>query len=161
MTEKDMFLNTWEREFQTTIKVLRAFPADKPDFKPHEVSRSAKELAWTFVGEERLLNEISEGEIKMQPGPPAPGSFEEVLTIYNKSHKEIFEKIAAMSENDYNSTVKFFSGPGKMSDFRRADVCWMMLYDMIHHRGQFSVYLRMAGGKVPSIYGPSHDEPWN
>ena len=27
-------------------------------------------------------------------------------------------------------------------------------------RGQFSVYLRMAGGKVPSIYGPSADEPW-
>ena len=32
--------------------------------------------------------------------------------------------------------------------------------DDVHHRGQLSVYLRMAGGKVPSIYGPSHDEPW-
>ena len=30
----------------------------------------------------------------------------------------------------------------------------------VHHRGQFSVYLRMADGKVPSIYGPSADEPW-
>ena len=29
--------------------------------------------------------------------------------------------------------------------------------DQIHHRGQFSIYLRMAGGKVPSIYGPSAD----
>jgi uncharacterized damage-inducible protein DinB len=35
-----------------------------------------------------------------------------------------------------------------------------MLHDQIHHRGQFSVYLRMVGGKVPSIYGPSGDEPW-
>jgi hypothetical protein len=25
---------------------------------------------------------------------------------------------------------------------------------------QFSIYLRMADGKVPSIYGPSADEPW-
>jgi|SRR5882672_5842572 len=33
--------------------------------------------------------------------------------------------------------------------------------DMIHHRGQFTVYSRIAGGKVPSIYGPSADEPWN
>lgn len=32
--------------------------------------------------------------------------------------------------------------------------------DSVHHRGQFSVYLRLAGGKVPSIYGPSADEPW-
>ena len=36
----------------------------------------------------------------------------------------------------------------------------MMLWDQIHHRGQLSVYLRMAGGSVPSIYGPSADEPW-
>jgi uncharacterized damage-inducible protein DinB len=29
-----------------------------------------------------------------------------------------------------------------------------MLLDSIHHRGQLSVYVRMTGGKVPSIYGP-------
>jgi uncharacterized damage-inducible protein DinB len=40
------------------------------------------------------------------------------------------------------------------------DVLWYLLNDQIHHRGQFSVYLRMAGAKVPSIYGPSKDEPW-
>ena len=30
--------------------------------------------------------------------------------------------------------------------------------DEAHHRGQLTVYLRLAGGKVPSIYGPSGDE---
>ncbi|MHB8852143.1 MAG: DinB family protein [Ignavibacteriaceae bacterium] len=50
--------------------------------------------------------------------------------------------------------------PKKMGDVRCIDLAWMMLLDMIHHRGQFSIYLRMAGGKVPSIYGPSADEPW-
>jgi uncharacterized damage-inducible protein DinB len=35
-----------------------------------------------------------------------------------------------------------------------------MLYDTIHHRGQLSVYMRLAGARVPSIYGPSGDEPW-
>ena len=37
---------------------------------------------------------------------------------------------------------------------------WFMLSDQIHHRGQLTVYLRMIGGKVPAIYGPSSDEPW-
>jgi len=32
------------------------------------------------------------------------------------------------------------------------------LMDEVHHRGQLTVYLRLAGGKVPSIYGPSGDE---
>jgi uncharacterized damage-inducible protein DinB len=65
-----------------------------------------------------------------------------------------------MSEADYNSMIKFPVGPKQMGDFRKADVLWMMMMDAIHHRGQFSVYVRMAGGKVPSIYGPSADEPW-
>ncbi|MBI1806965.1 MAG: hypothetical protein HYR76_07940, partial [Ignavibacteria bacterium] len=30
----------------------------------------------------------------------------------------------------------------------------------VHHRGQLSVYLRIVDAKVPSIYGPSADEPW-
>ncbi|MBM3756134.1 MAG: hypothetical protein FJW38_19370 [Acidobacteria bacterium] len=30
----------------------------------------------------------------------------------------------------------------------------------IHHRGQLSAYLRSMGGKVPSIYGGSADEPF-
>ncbi|MDA1080285.1 MAG: hypothetical protein O2973_01210 [Gemmatimonadetes bacterium] len=41
-----------------------------------------------------------------------------------------------------------------------AEICWFMLHDTIHHRGQLSVYLRAMGAKVPSIYGPSADEPW-
>ena len=50
---------------------------------------------------------------------------------------------------------------GRQKDVGPAfDVLWGILMDSIHHRGQFSVYLRMAGGKVPSIYGPSADEPW-
>ena len=34
------------------------------------------------------------------------------------------------------------------------------LVHMVHHRGQLSAYLRPMGGKVPSIYGGSYDEPW-
>lgn len=47
-----------------------------------------------------------------------------------------------------------------MGDFPVSEVLWLMLMDSVNHRGQFSVYLRMVGGKVPSIYGPSADEPW-
>ena len=36
---------------------------------------------------------------------------------------------------------------------------WIGLFDAIHHRGQLSVYLRPMGGRVPSIYGPSADDP--
>ena len=35
---------------------------------------------------------------------------------------------------------------------------WGFLFDLIHHRGQLTTYLRPMGGKVPSIYGPSADD---
>ena len=35
---------------------------------------------------------------------------------------------------------------------------WAVLFDAIHHRGQLSLYIRLTGGKVPAIYGPSADE---
>jgi uncharacterized damage-inducible protein DinB len=50
--------------------------------------------------------------------------------------------------------------PKQTGDVRRVDVRWLMLMDGVHHRGPLSVYLRMADGTVPSIYGPSADEPW-
>ena len=51
MSEKEQFLDAWGREYPTTLKVLKAYPAAKADLKPHERCRSAKELAWTFVFE--------------------------------------------------------------------------------------------------------------
>jgi uncharacterized damage-inducible protein DinB len=57
--------------------------------------------------------------------------------------------------------VKVMVGRNAFADVRSIDSIWGVIMDNIHHRGQFSVYLRMVGGKVPSIYGPSHDEPWD
>ena len=40
-----------------------------------------------------------------------------------------------------------------------APMLFGFLFDAIHHRGQLSSYLRPMGAKVPSIYGPSADDP--
>jgi uncharacterized damage-inducible protein DinB len=56
--------------------------------------------------------------------------------------------------------VHFFTAPKTLGEISRLEWIWFLLHDEIHHRGQFSVYLRMADGKVPSIYGPTADEPW-
>ncbi len=160
MTEKEMYLQGWEREFQTTMKVLKAYPADKIDFKPHERSRSARELAWTFVGELAVVDMVAKGQIEFKEGPKPPATMKEILAAFESTYKQMVPKVKAMSEADYNSTIKFPAGPKQMGDFRKADVLWITMMDQVHHRGQFSVYLRMAGGKVPSIYGPTADEPW-
>jgi uncharacterized damage-inducible protein DinB len=160
MTEKDQFLSTMEREFPVTMRVLKAFPAGRSDLKPTAKCRSAKELAWTFVIEQKASEQALDGAINLAKMPTAPDSLPEVIATYERSHKAFTERVKKTPEADLNKTVKFFVGPKQMGDVRKMDVLWFMLMDAVHHRGQMSVYLRMADAKVPSIYGPSADEPW-
>ncbi len=161
MTERDQFIQNWEHEFNTTMKLLRAYPENQMELKPHERSRSARELAWVFnIEENTLIDGTIKGNIDWANMPKAPSTLKEILSTLESNHRRNVEKVRNMNDQDYNSTMKFFVGPGQTTDMRKADILWASVRDAIHHRGQFSVYLRMAGGKVPSIYGPSADEPW-
>ncbi|HEY6191838.1 MAG TPA: DinB family protein [Bacteroidota bacterium] len=161
ITEKDQFIQAWEREFQTTLKVLKEYPADKLAMKPAEKSRTAKDLAWTFVTEEMaMIGGTLKGNIDFQNLPQAPATLQEIISSYEQTHTGMVEKIRQMPEAEFNNMIKFPTGPKQVGDMRKADVLWSSIMDSVHHRGQLSVYLRIAGGRVPSIYGPSADEPW-
>ena len=54
----------------------------------------------------------------------------------------------------WNGTLEFFGGERPASP-----MAWSFLFDIVHHRGQISTYLRPMGSTVPQIYGPSGDEP--
>ncbi|HEV8264686.1 MAG TPA: DinB family protein [Gemmatimonadales bacterium] len=162
MTEKEQFLSTWEREVGTTLKVLKAYPGAKVDLKPHEKARSATELAWTFVFEGVAGAQGVEGELKFPPKnlPAMPANWDGMIAECERAFRGLADRVRKTPDTQLNTTIKFLTGPKQMADIRRLDFLWFLLMDMVHHRGQFSVYLRMAGGKVPSIYGPSADEPW-
>lgn len=162
MSEKQKFQEAWDRETATTIKILKAFPAEKGDLKPHATCRSAKELAWTFVFEGTAVAQSVRGELKFPPDnmPPMPDTWHGIIGEVDRTFKRVGDEVRKVGDPQMDTTIKFYTGPKQMGDVRRQDFLWLMLNDMIHHRGQFSVYLRMAGAKVPSIYGPSKDEPW-
>ena len=157
---KKELLSRMAREHQTTLRVMRAFPADQGHFQPHPRSQSAKALMWTFVGEQGLSHGALDGEIKFDM-KPAPETLDEIIAAYDEGVRGLMARIEKTPDPHFGRTVKFMVGPGQVGDVPVADMLWIMLLDAVHHRGQLSVYLRMAGGKVPSIYGPSADEPWH
>lgn len=161
---KQQFLDAYDKEHATTMRVLRAYPEDKLDLQPHPKLKNARDLAWVFVMERMLgtmaLNDYFAENEPSGEGPPAPESWSELLAALEKAHQDFGDVVRSTDDQALTETVKFFVGPGEMGDIPRLDFCWFLLCDQIHHRGQFSVYLRMADGKVPSIYGPSADEPW-
>jgi uncharacterized damage-inducible protein DinB len=160
-SEKDMFIQTFQREAATTMKILKQLPADKADYTPTaEKTKSAKGLAEVFIGELGVLDGIVKGKIDFGGEMPKFASYADVLNAYDTMQQQAVTKVQAMSEADWNSMITVPVGPKQMGQIRRADMAWMMLMDSVHHRGQFSIYLRLVGAKVPSIYGPSADEPW-
>ncbi|MFL5579381.1 MAG: DinB family protein [Gemmatimonadaceae bacterium] len=157
---RSRFLETFRRECATTKKVLRAFPAERADLKPHERSNSAQQLAFTFVIECAMAMKVLRGEPLGPAGfPTPPGTWEETLAAFDRATQEMEAHLQKASPH-LEGTLQFFTGPKQMGEWTLEDFLWFLLHDQIHHRGQLTVYLRMAGGKVPSIYGPSLDEPW-
>jgi uncharacterized damage-inducible protein DinB len=158
---KHAFLEQYERNHANTLRVLHAFPGDKSEFRPHERSSSALKLAWTFVIEESLMLKAVRGEQVLGGGfPSPPESWDQVLAAFDKVSGDLVAELRDPRNSDLDGTVKFFTGPKQTADFPIPEFISFLLDDQIHHRGQLSVYVRMAGGKVPAIYGPSADEPW-
>jgi uncharacterized damage-inducible protein DinB len=163
---KEQFLEVYDQEHATTMRVLRAYPEDKLELRPHPKSKTARELAWVFVLECGLGTKVWNDEFaKGAPSggaapPPPPDRWKDLLAALEKANKDFRDLVESASDATLREKVHFFSAPKTMGEISRINWLWFLLHDQIHHRGQFSVYLRMADGKVPSIYGPTADEPW-
>jgi uncharacterized damage-inducible protein DinB len=156
MITKENLLKLFRKEFATTIKVMRAFPEDKLDFTPHERSQTAKRIMSTFVFEMYLMESYVFGKNldKHLFQNYSPNDLQTLIADFEKQTATVISQLENLSDDDMNKIVEFAGKKSPADEFML-----MMLSDQIHHRGQMSVYIRLAGGKVPSIYGPSADDP--
>src|SRR5262249_42714633 len=106
MTEKDQFIQTLQRETEITLRQLKADPADKGDFRPHERSKTAKELAWTFVIEQGLADMALKGRIDLSGTmPPPPPKITDVIAAFEGAVKETAAKAGQASDSDLQRMV--------------------------------------------------------
>jgi uncharacterized damage-inducible protein DinB len=160
---KQQFLDEFERETATTLKVLKAYPEEECELRPSEKCKTARELAAMFTMEMAAIDAVVRGTFTFPPKlPPMPQNWSEVVDNFEKTRTRTLEALrAATDESLASGTVPFMVGPKTPGEWQKMEFLSFLLRDQIHHRGQFSVYLRMAGGKLPSIYGPTADEPWS
>ena len=162
LSARDRYAETLARETATTIRVLRAFPEAQRDMHVAEKAKTPRQLAWLLAMEQRmLLMAITTGFDWSKPsafkGEP-PATLAEIIELVESGSRTFLDTLR--NAERLPATVSFMTGPKQMGDVPLWDFLWFVLHDQIHHRGQFSIYLRLAGAKVPSIYGPSADEPW-
>lgn len=159
MSEREFFTRRWLKEFPITVRVFQALPAGKLDFRPHAKSRSAAELLSLMAYEGRTnVEAVDTGQINWQEPKPT-ASVESQIQIFTKAGQEFEKRLAKLDDSDWkNKKIKFLVGGQFIFEEPLGELLWLTLFDLIHHRGQLSTYLRPMGGKVPSIYGPSADD---
>jgi uncharacterized damage-inducible protein DinB len=153
LDEKSLFVGFWTNESKTTRNVLARIP-EGSEYRPDPKSRTAKEIAWQIVCEEKMIIDALEGGKAEWAPPPMPATAKEVLEAYEEQSAGMVRRWNALPAAKWDGTLEFFG-----SQRPAAPMAWSFLFDIIHHRGQITTYLRPMGSTVPQIYGPSGDEP--
>lgn len=153
MREQELFTAFWTHEMQTTRKVIARIP-EGSTYRPDLKSRTAKDIAWQIVCEERMIIEALESGVANWNPAPAPETMAEVLAAYDEHVVTMPTRWAKLPTERWTGELEFFGRQRPASP-----MAWSFLFDIVHHRGQITTYLRPMGSTVPQIYGPSGDEP--
>ena len=143
-------------EHAVTKSVIGAIPADKADFRPDQIVRSAIDLAWHIAAAEtRFLDAVASGAFDFSGGarPESIRTPNDVVDSYSERFTKAVDRLKAMT-GDQLIRIIDFRGLFQLPAVSYVDIG---LRHAIHHRGQLSMYLRPMGAKVPSIYGESYD----
>lgn len=158
MITKQDVLDYYGSELKITAKIIRAIPEGKLDFKPSDKSNSVKDILKTLLVGHLMNQKFIVGETPEDSLAGVP-DFDSIATageLYDKMAAEFLGVLQTTSDEDIQQPFSMWGMDGT-----RATMLFALMFDMIHHRGQLSVYIRLLDGKLPSIYGPTSDEPMN
>lgn len=149
------FLHVWNQELQNTIKLLDVLTDDALTKPQHEHVRSVGRLAWHIV---TTIPEMFERMGINLDGPtekdPIPQTAAEIQAAYARHAKAIVSEIGKWQDPDLQVEDDMYG-----QKWSRSMTLWIFLKHEIHHRGQLTVLMRLAGiENLPGIYGPAKEE---
>jgi uncharacterized damage-inducible protein DinB len=164
LSNREFFIQRWEQEYPAFMRVFKALPANRLDYRPHPRSRSAGELVALLVSAQQSCIQLCKSRKSFYSGLrwQEPASFstqDELISVYERDHSTLAIQLRSLDDNGWNHQAWLIQGTEEiLLKDTVGGLLWIALFDIVHHRGQLSTYIRPMGGKVPSIYGPSADD---
>ena len=157
----DYFANMFDQEYTNTLKVLRAVPNARRDYKPDEKSRTAWELATHLTGTDLwFLDSVCDAVFVYDPEAEQKrtaglATIDDVVAFYEREYPKRIQRLRSTPGETLAKEVDFFG-------MKKEPISLLGAANNhnVHHRGQLVTYLRSMGSKVPAIYGGSADEPY-
>ncbi len=165
MTMTEWFLAELESEAAKSRRVLEQVPMGKGDWKPHERSMGLGDLSNlvanipSWVGMAITLDELDIAPIGGPKYKPAPlNTTVELVAALDKAIAQAREALQKTTDAHLETTWRLLAGGQLAFEQPRHHVIRDTFLHSAHHRGQMTVYLRLLGSKVPSVYGPTADD---
>ncbi len=145
----ESMLKDWERAKAYTMEYLEAMPADKFDFKPTQEIRS-------FAQQALHLTDANYGFASAASGTESPVAFgdsekaqdtskENVTKLVTEGYDFVINSLKGISDEQLTEPVTLF---GKF-EMTKGEAYQKAFEHQTHHRGQTTVYLRLAGATPP------------
>jgi len=163
MRLKDAWLADYDHEIASTRRLLERLPDDRLSWSPHPKSMTLGALATHLSNLPNWSGPILHaGSFDLDDAPPnlTPlDSHAAILAFFDESADRARSGMD-LSDAEYAAPWRLSRGGVEMFTMPRvAALRAFVLHHLIHHRGQLSVYLRLADVPLPPIYGPTADEP--
>ncbi len=166
MTIRDLFLAQLEREAASTRKAVQRVPEGQNGFKPHERSMELGYLAALVAGMPGWIAFMIEREELDLDQPESEGFRTKPLATRAEllgsldAGIERSRKALEATTDEHLLTQWAFKMGGRVvqQQPRHLMIADAVFSHLAHHRGQLTVYLRLAASTVPALYGPSADE---
>jgi len=157
-----MYLKELEQEALTTRKMLQRVPTDKFSWQPHPKSMTIKRLA-THIAElpTWITMAIKTDELDFADNPYQPtdvNTTEELLAYFESSLADGRSELKEENESLLDKDWTLRNGQQIYSVEPKADVIRMSINQIIHHRAQLGVFLRLLDIPIPGSFGPSADD---
>jgi len=158
MTNKEFFKACLTNELDATANVIAALNSDKLDYRPHPTNRSAYEIAEHIIAHaydfQVILTQDACDECLVMPFKNSQDGSQLLRQYWEKA----IALVDAMDEDAFNTVnVELLVSGKSFVTIPRVSMMWFFFFDIIHHRGQLSTYIRPMGGKNPAVYGYSFD----
>ncbi len=159
MSSREQFIRTLKDELPRFERVVKAVPDSGLDYRPHERSRTTREILALLADEAQMLAPlVLKGELDMDGAPGGTyASAAAAAAAVTAGIESGADAAGSVNDEIWTSTARLLAGGAVAWETTREKMAWGFLLDLVHHRGQLSVYLRPMGARVPPIYGPSAD----
>ncbi len=161
-TIAESFLAELDVEMPVTRRLLERVPDDKVTWKPHPKSFSMGHLAQLIARMPGwMAMTMTSTSLDLAQDPHYTDEKTATLVAeFDQNVRKAREALERASDQDFMVPWSLKHGDRVLMTLPRVAVMRQTINHLVHHRGQLSVYLRLVDVPLPSIYGPTADQPW-